>query len=175
MQKEQNVFKSINSSLNKTIMYKTNIITKITNVLVVLATIISLSACNKNDSNVTANGSIQYTLDGNTYTQTDNINAVFISGKFQGLTDDNLDAKVGDSQDITISVGTTYSGIRLYFKVNGNVYGSGAIAANKVTFSKNETNLLEGTFEGTVRLDGDSANPAKNITGKFTVKDFTRI
>jgi hypothetical protein len=158
-------------------MYKTNIITKITNVLIVAVTIISLSACNKNDSNTSVNGNIQYTLDGNTYTQTDNINAVFISGKFQGLTDENLEAKVGDSEDISITTGTTYNSIHWFFKINGNIYSStaGSTSLNKITFTKNETNLLEGTFEGIVKLDGDISNPAKNITGKFTVKDFTRI
>ena len=108
--------------------------------------------------------------------QNDNINAVFIDGKFQGLADDNLEAKVGDSEDISIAIGTTYNGIKLFFKANGETYGTPpGSSSGKVTFSKNESNLLEGTFEGTVKLDGDIANPAKTITGKFTVKDFLRI
>ena len=134
----------------------------------------SFTACKKDGSSNT-NGSIEYTIDGKTYTQTDNISAAFISGKFQGLSDDNLDAKVGDSQDIAIAIGTTYSGIRLYFIADGTMYASGASSKNKVTFTKNEANLLEGTFEGQVKKDGDIANPAKTITGKFTVKSFTRI
>lgn len=134
----------------------------------------SFTACKKDGSSNT-NGSIEYTIDGKTYTQTDNISAAFISGKFQGLSDNNLDAKVGDSQDIAIAIGTTYSGIRLYFIADGTMYASGASSKNKVTFTKNEANLLEGTFEGQVKKDGDIANPAKTITGKFTVKSFTRI
>lgn len=157
-------------------MNKTNIIQKITLILFAFATFISLSACKKTDSNTTANGSIQFTINGETYTQTDNVNAVFVSGKFQGLTDDNLDAKVGDGEDISIAIGTTYNGIKLFFKANGETYGTPpGSSSGKVTFRKNESNLLEGTFEGTVKLDGDIANPAKTITGKFTVRDFLRI
>ncbi len=158
-------------------MYKTNINSRITIALLAFATLISFSACKKTDSSTSGNGSIQYTINGQTYTQTDNINAVFTSGKFQGLTDDNLDAKVGDSEDITITIGTTYNSINLLFKADGETYGStpGSTSLNKITFTKNETNLLEGTFEGQVKLDGDIANPAKTITGKFIVKDFLRI
>lgn len=137
---------------------------------------ISCSSCKKED-NGSGNGSIEYTIDGKTYVQNDNINAVFIDGKFQGLTDDNLEAKVGDSEDISITVGTTYNSIKLWFYPDGIYYSSsaGSTSRNKITFTKNESDLLEGTFEGTVKLDGNTANPAKTITGKFTVKNFTRI
>lgn len=158
-------------------MNKTNINSRITIALLAFATFISVSACKKTDTSTSGNGSIQYTINGETYTQTDNVSAAFISGKFQGLSDDNLDAKVGDSEDISIVIGTTYNGIKLFFKANGETYGStpGSTSLNKITFTKNETNLLEGTFEGTVKLDGDIANPAKTITGKFIVKNFIRI
>lgn len=158
-------------------MNNTNINSRITIALLAFATFISVSACKKTDTSTSGNGSIQYTINGETYTQTDNVSAAFISGKFQGLSDDNLDAKVGDSEDISIVIGTTYNGIKLFFKANGETYGStpGSTSLNKITFTKNETNLLEGTFEGTVKLDGDIANPAKTITGKFIVKNFIRI
>lgn len=156
-------------------MKKTNILQNITFTLLVFTISLSLSACSKKDSNAAQSGRIEYTLDGKTYVQTDDIGATFVSGKFMGLTDGNVDAKVGDSQEISIVVGTTYNKIRLYFIADGKMYGSGASTLNNVTFTKNDSNLLEGTFEGQVKLDGDIANPAKTITGKFTVKKITRI
>lgn len=149
---------------------------KMLNIAMAAILLISFTSCKK-DSAGSGNGSIEYTIDGKTYVQNDNINAVFIDGKFQGLTDDNLEAKVGDSEDISITVGTTYSGIRFWFYPDGIYYSStaGSTSLNKITFTKNESNLLEGTFEGKVKLDGDIANPAKTITGKFTVRSFTRI
>jgi len=154
---------------------KTNNMKKMLSITIAALLFISCSSCNK-EENSAGGGSIEYTIDGKTYVQTDNVNSVFVSGKFQGLTDDNLEAKVGDSEDISIAIGTTYNGIKLFFKANGETYGTPpGSSSGKVTFSKNESNLLEGTFEGTVKLDGDIANPAKTITGKFTVKDFLRI
>ena len=150
-------------------------IKKMYNIVIAALLFISFTSCKK-DNTSSGNGSIEYTIDGKTYTQTDGINTVFVSGKFQGLTDDNLDAKVGDGEDISIATGTTYNGIKLFFKADGETYGTPpGSSSGKVTFSKNESNLLEGTFEGTVKLDGDIANPAKTITGKFTVRDFLRI
>jgi len=154
---------------------KTNNMKKMLSITIAALLFISCSSCNK-EENSAGGGSIEYTIDGKTYVQNDNINAVFIDGKFQGLSDDGLEAKVGDSEDISIAIGTTYNGIKLFFKANGETYGTPpGSSSGKVTFSKNESNLLEGTFEGTVKLDGDIANPAKTITGKFTVKDFLRI
>ncbi len=158
-------------------MNKSNITQRIAAILIAFVAVTSLSACKKTDTSTKENGSIQYTINGQTYTQTDNITAVFISGKFQGLSDDNLEAKVGDSEDISITIGTTYSSIRFFFHPEGVYYSStaGSTSLNKITFTKNETNLLEGTFEGQVKLNGDIANPPKTITGKFVVKNFVRI
>ena len=64
-------------------MNKTNITQKITFALLAFATFISLSACKKTDTSISGNGSIQYTINGETYTQTDNVNAVFVSGNFK--------------------------------------------------------------------------------------------
>jgi hypothetical protein len=153
----------------------TNNMKRMLNIAIATMLFISCTSCKKDDTG-SGSGSIEYTIDGTTYVQTDNVNSVFVSGKFQGLTDDNLDAKVGDGEDISIAIGTTYNGIKLFFKANGETYGTPpGSSSGKVTFSKNESNLLEGTFEGTVKLDGDIANPAKTITGKFTVIDFLRI
>lgn len=153
----------------------TNNMKRMLNIAIATMLFISCTSCKKDDIG-SGSGSIEYTIDGTTYVQTDNVNSVFVSGKFQGLTDDNLDAKVGDGEDISIAIGTTYNGIKLFFKANGETYGTPpGSSSGKVTFRKNESNLLEGTFEGTVKLDGDIANPAKTITGKFTVRDFLRI
>lgn len=155
---------------------KTNNMKKMLSITIAALLFISCSSCNK-EENSAGDGSIEYTIDGKTYVQNDNINAVFIDGKFQGLTDDNLEAKVGDSEDISITVGTTYNGIKFWFYPDGIYYSStaGSTSQNKITFTKNESNLLEGTFEGKVKLDGEIENPAKTITGKFTVRSFTRI
>lgn len=155
---------------------KTNNMKRMLNMAIATLLFISCSSCKKEGTG-SGDGRIEYTINGKTYTQTDNVSAVFIDGKFQGLTDDNLEAKVGDSEDISITVGTTYNSIKFWFYPDGIYYSStaGSTSQNKITFTKNESNLLEGTFEGTVKLDGDIANPAKTITGKFTVRNITRI
>ncbi|MEN9448024.1 MAG: hypothetical protein RJA25_1314 [Bacteroidota bacterium] len=62
-------------------MKKTNILQNITFTLLVFTISLSLSACSKKDSNVAQSGRIEYTLDGKTYVQTDDIGAAFVSGK----------------------------------------------------------------------------------------------
>ena len=152
---------------------KTNKINKTISIILAAFLFISFSACKK-DNLATGGGYIEYTVDGKTYQQTDAVSAVFIGGKFQGLSDGNLDAKVGDSQDISISIGTAYSPMKLIFRIDGVSYGNlGNTSKAKVTFTKNETNLLEGTFEGIIKED--IGKPPKTISGKFSIKSITRI
>jgi hypothetical protein len=154
---------------------KTNNIKNALSIIITAFIFISFTACKK-DSLASGGGYIEYTVDGKTYKQTDDVGAVFISGKFQGLTDGNLDAKVGDSQDISITTGTAFSPMKLIFTIDGKTYGNlGNTSKAKVTFTKIETNLLEGTFEGIIKENIGAAYPAKSISGKFSIKSITRI
>lgn len=131
-----------------------------------------LLACSKKDDAATpapscSGGSVTLTLAGNTSTQTDGVNAVLAAGKFMGLTDDNADIKIGDSENMDVAVGTVKN-IVFIAKVGGVMYGRTRSSSGvQATITGYDGTTISGTFRGNVYRDGVTTNPNVAVSGTF--------
>lgn len=139
-----------------------------------------LSSCGKSNASTpssggTKGGTITYVINGNTYSQTDNINALLLDGKFAACTDNNLDAKVGDGEMMATTSGTVKSGCYLSFTANGVYYARGKTKINTITLSSYDGNTVKGTFSGVLYKDGDYKNGETPVSGSFETNDITKL
>jgi hypothetical protein len=108
------------------------------------------------------------------YKQTDNVSAVIVGGKLMGITDDNLDAKVGDSEMMATTAGSQKTGCGLYFKVDGDSYGS-ISSVNQITITYYDGTTIRGTFSGRVCSDPQISSTCGTISGSFQTSNITNL
>lgn len=151
----------------------------------ILAGSITLSACKKetkSDHTETANtnasgGKITLTINGNTYTSVNGVNALILDGKFMGCTDSKtsggFDYKIGDSEEMDLTEGTTKK-IAILVYPDGISYGAARYFSPGVslTITHYDGKTLKGTFSGEVTLDGDNLNPNVPVNGTIETNDL---
>lgn len=131
-----------------------------------------LMSCTKGASQ--KSGFIEYTFKGTTYKQTDNISALILDGEFAGITDDNMEAKVGDGEEMNTASGTTKTGCYLFFKHDGVAYGSSK-AVNEITITSYDGTTIKGTFKGSIGYDIQLSSSFSPISGTFETSNLTKL
>lgn len=117
---------------------------------------------------------ITITIAGATTKFTNGINAVIIGGKFMGITNEDGQAKVGDSEKLSSKAGSAKTGARIIFNLNGKTMAdTGESCSISITFFDGKT--IKGTFAAELGPDQQSSKDRVVAVGTFQTNDILNL
>jgi hypothetical protein len=147
-----------------------------------LLLILAISSCKKECKicpTCSNNEYIEYSIDGKNYKIDSGVTALFNSANFIRLTTNSNVATMGPHllgyNGISVATEVNYDNFDFKFKADEGYYISILSQNTSVTFTKIKGNMLEGTFEGKVKLENGGESPLKTITGKFYTTHILNI
>jgi hypothetical protein len=156
---------------------KSTIATAILMAMICMTTIGNMACAQKSGKKKTAKketksqNEISLTMNGMTKTFSNQVNAVVIDGQFMGIINADGSAKVGDSEKLSAKAGSTKSGSRIVFDINGQlIFDTGESCSITITYYDGK--IIKGTFKADLHDKAQGESKHTIATGTFQTTDI---